>query len=61
MPKYSIYAVIECGKYLGDVEAASEEDALLKGIRIPKVDLSQCHFGASEIKPKIIKRIVRAI
>ncbi len=60
MAKYSIYAVVECGKYLGDVEAASEEDAL-KSDLIASSDISTCYFSASEIEPKFVKVIAKAL
>ncbi len=62
MPKYSIYAVVECGKYLGEIEADSDIAADKQAVEFAiNADISTCHFSASEIEPKLVKVIAKAL
>ena len=43
MPKYALYARFSGSQYLGEVEAASREEAIELGHEHPDVGVSLCH------------------
>jgi hypothetical protein len=48
MPKYRIYAVYTASKFLGDVEAATKEDAEAQGWEMDYY-VGLCHQCANEV------------
>lgn len=43
MKTYSIYAKVVGSKYIGEVEAESEEEAIKKAYKHPNAHVSLCH------------------
>ena len=50
MPKYRLYAKVVASKYLGEVEAASEQEAIEKGYQFDACEISVCHQCAENIE-----------
>lgn len=49
MKTYHVYGTVTAGKYLGTVEAESEEEAIAKGWELETVYVSVCHQCARDI------------
>lgn len=49
MPKYRLYARVTGEKYLGEIEAENEEEAIQKGRESDETYVSVCHQCAKEI------------
>jgi hypothetical protein len=48
MPKYRVYGTVVGGKYLGEVEADNEKEAIEKGLNLDTCWVSLCHQCSSE-------------
>lgn len=48
MAKWSITGTVVGGKYIGEVEADTEEQAMQKGFKLPACHVGLCHQCASE-------------
>jgi hypothetical protein len=59
MAKYSIFGEVRAGKYLGEVEADSEEEAIDKAYieLMDEMDVSLCHQCADEAEDASIDEI----
>lgn len=49
MPKYRLYATVTGGKYLGEVEAKNEREAVEMGFDHDEAHVSVCHQCSKEI------------
>ena len=55
MKEYSVYVVVKCEKYLGKVQAVSDDEAKsFAQVMASQADVSQCHFSAEKVEPQII-------
>tara|TARA_Y100000034_G_C6686603_1_gene302111 strand:+ start:224 stop:430 length:207 start_codon:yes stop_codon:yes gene_type:complete len=62
MPKYRISGLVTGGKYLGEVDADNEEQAEMRGWKLPDAHVSVCHQCSSEIDdPEITQLFVEEI
>ena len=57
MSKYRAYGVVTGGKYLGEVEADSKEEAISKAGELDTCYVSICHQCSSEIDDPDIHEI----
>ena len=56
MSKYSVYGQVTGSKYLGEVEAETEEEAIKKGEGLDDCWISLCHQCSDEIEdPQVIE------
>lgn len=55
--KYHIYAKVVGSKYLGEVEANSEKEAIQKGWDLDEACVSLCHQCSSECEDAEIEEI----
>lgn len=57
MPKYRLYATVTGGKYLGEVEAENEEEAIRKGFEGEEAWVNVCHQCARQISDPEVTEI----
>lgn len=57
MAKYRVYGIVTAGKYLGEVEADSEEEAINKGVDLDTCYVSVCHQCSRDIGDPQIDRL----
>lgn len=50
MPKYNLYAKVAASKYLGEVEAATMEEAIQKGYDLDSCTVSVCHQCSRDVE-----------
>lgn len=57
MARWSLVGVVTGGKYIGTVEAETEEEAIEKGFQLSEASVSLCHGCASECEDPEIEEI----
>jgi hypothetical protein len=61
MAKWTIYGAVRASKYVGQVEAETEEEAIEKGWKLDTVGCSVCHQCADEIEDPEIEQLVASL
>jgi hypothetical protein len=55
--KYRLYGAVTATKYLGEIEADSEEEAIKKGFELDSCSCSVCHQCSNEVDDPQIEDI----